>query len=750
MAQPTKYVRQYDFANYQTSNPSDPLPAAQVEAELNEVKDTTDEIIDNLALIQRDDGALKNGIVTPDSLSTSSRALVAASGNPRGAWVTSTAYAVADVVSNSNITYICATAHTSGTFATDLAAGKWLVLSVGADAGDTAFLQRFSGTGAQTAFTLSQAFGTDEKAIEVYVAGARKDPVADYTLSGTALTFAVAPASGTNNILVLAVSTQVVAALNDAVAAKEAAEAAQTAAETAETNAETAETNAEAARDAALAAQTAAETAETNAETAETNAEAARDAALAAQAAAEAAAQNTFTTYKFTAAGGETSVSGVDGTGKTLAYTPGAIVVLRNGAELLESDYTATNGTSITGLDALVADETITVRAYGSFEVADALAKTSNLGDLPSASQARTNLGFTNPILDRTAPGAIGGTTPAAITGTTLTATSSVIAGTAGAALKQVHGEGAENNPYAYQFLARNRGPGGSDGAGIAFQVATSGEYDTLGPKAGVVYQRMAGNGRGALNFYNRATNDTAGFGSGDLVASLPNDGTFDVPGVYNETTANAENVHVTSDGSLQRSTSSERYKTDLEPVDFTHAAAVLDMQPIWYRSTCEADNPDWSWYGLSAEAVAEIEPRLVNWGYADDAYEDVTEEYERQAVGCVEETVERVEVRDGKAEVVTETRTTERPLYDRLPLYRDGEAVTDEHGDPVYFDIPRVETAKRTMRRLRADAAMVPQGVAYSRVAVLLLAQYQRDRATYLEQVAALTARIEALEGEE
>ncbi len=43
------------------------------------------------------------------------------------AWTTTTAYVVNDYVTNSNSTYICETAHTSGTFATDLAAGKWAV-----------------------------------------------------------------------------------------------------------------------------------------------------------------------------------------------------------------------------------------------------------------------------------------------------------------------------------------------------------------------------------------------------------------------------------------------------------------------------------------------------------------------------------------------------------------------------------------------------------------------------------------------
>lgn len=41
------------------------------------------------------------------------------------AWVTATAYVVGDLRTNGGTTYYCTTAHTSGTFATDLAAGKW-------------------------------------------------------------------------------------------------------------------------------------------------------------------------------------------------------------------------------------------------------------------------------------------------------------------------------------------------------------------------------------------------------------------------------------------------------------------------------------------------------------------------------------------------------------------------------------------------------------------------------------------------
>ncbi len=45
-------------------------------------------------------------------------------------WATATPYAVGDVVLQTNDAYYCTTAHTSGTFSTDLAASKWAVLKV--------------------------------------------------------------------------------------------------------------------------------------------------------------------------------------------------------------------------------------------------------------------------------------------------------------------------------------------------------------------------------------------------------------------------------------------------------------------------------------------------------------------------------------------------------------------------------------------------------------------------------------------
>lgn len=92
-------------------------------------------------------------------------------------------------------------------------------------------------------------------------------------------------------------------------------------------------------------------------------------------------------------------------------------------------------------------------------------------------------------------------------------------------------------------------------------------------------------------------------------------------------TTASAANAFLDSaDGNrIYRSTSSLRYKQDIEDIDQLHADAILNLRPIWYRSKAADDRKDWSWYGLIAEEVAKVEPRLVHWTYLDDDYNTET-----------------------------------------------------------------------------------------------------------------------------
>jgi hypothetical protein len=72
----------------------------------------------------------------------------------------------------------------------------------------------------------------------------------------------------------------------------------------------------------------------------------------------------TWTDFTYTASGGETSVTGADDDGVVLAYQAGQVKVYLEGLLLDDSDYTATNGTSITGLAALVAGQTLYIETW--------------------------------------------------------------------------------------------------------------------------------------------------------------------------------------------------------------------------------------------------------------------------------------------------------------------------------------------------------------------------------------------------
>jgi hypothetical protein len=81
--------------------------------------------------------------------------------------------------------------------------------------------------------------------------------------------------------------------------------------------------------------------------------------------------------YRFNATGGETSVTGTDANGLTLSYLPGKAQVYLNGVLLVPTtDYTASNGTSITSLAALASGDVLEVITFTAFDLATAISNT--------------------------------------------------------------------------------------------------------------------------------------------------------------------------------------------------------------------------------------------------------------------------------------------------------------------------------------------------------------------------------------
>ena len=85
----------------------------------------------------------------------------------------------------------------------------------------------------------------------------------------------------------------------------------------------------------------------------------------------------TLSRYRYVAVGSETSVSGSDANGNILAYTVGMEQVYLNGVMLVrDSDYTASSGTSITALLALVAGDIVEILTFSPFVIANAVDQT--------------------------------------------------------------------------------------------------------------------------------------------------------------------------------------------------------------------------------------------------------------------------------------------------------------------------------------------------------------------------------------
>ncbi len=128
MTTPTPYNITTNFEDEETGNVSgrSTVRTSRLDVELQNIELAIDDLIAHLVLIQRDDHALRDQVVRSHTLHPEVLALLNSSINPRGDWLTATAYERLDLVKSGSNTYVCVTTHTSGVFNTDLAAQKWL------------------------------------------------------------------------------------------------------------------------------------------------------------------------------------------------------------------------------------------------------------------------------------------------------------------------------------------------------------------------------------------------------------------------------------------------------------------------------------------------------------------------------------------------------------------------------------------------------------------------------------------------
>lgn len=165
------YIRYRSYAQAQSDSPNTVLNGADFDTDFDRIKTFADSVSSAIADVRRDDGQLVNETVGLDQLKSEVFPFLNKAVTFKGAWVTATVYAVNDFVSQSSNGYVCLVAHTAGTFATDLAAGKWQLLSTTGSTGPAG-----SGYGATSVTSL--AIGTGSKIFTTlaglaYTAGAR-------------------------------------------------------------------------------------------------------------------------------------------------------------------------------------------------------------------------------------------------------------------------------------------------------------------------------------------------------------------------------------------------------------------------------------------------------------------------------------------------------------------------------------------------------------------------------------------------
>jgi len=101
------------------------FPGQEVDVDMASIRASITAVIEFLKIGLRSDGKLNNGSVTSDTLASS----LIVGFDPPAVWATATAYTTRSTVFEGFGFYLCTVAHTSGTFATDRASGRWTLLA---------------------------------------------------------------------------------------------------------------------------------------------------------------------------------------------------------------------------------------------------------------------------------------------------------------------------------------------------------------------------------------------------------------------------------------------------------------------------------------------------------------------------------------------------------------------------------------------------------------------------------------------
>ena len=169
-----------------------------------------------------------------------------------------------------------------------------------------------------------------------------------------------------------------------------------------------------------------------------------------------------FLRWRKTMAGGETSLSGNDDSSLPLAYTPGYEQLYINGVlQVRGQDYTATTGTTVTGLTALVANDVVEIFSAVARTVADVYTQTQS-----DARFVNKNVGGLNLVV------------PTSATNGTVSANGAV---TIGSAVSSVTVNGAFSSTYDnYKIIISGGTPSTFDNISMTLGSANTQYYTSV------------------------------------------------------------------------------------------------------------------------------------------------------------------------------------------------------------------------------------------------------------------------------
>jgi hypothetical protein len=209
--------------------------------------------------------------------------------------------------------------------------------------------------------------------------------------------------------------------------------------------------------------------------------------------------------------------------------------------------------------------------------------------------------------------------------------------GTVGGVTKSMVGLGNVDNtsdagkPVSSATLSALEGKLSLTGGTISGNLDTTGQLQATqwAPSGAAIRIRADGSdGLAIIQFTNNAINDqrSAIVTTADKALQLISTKAFwgaiwNTPSV----SGTVSTVSINNSGQLYRTSSSEKYKKDIEDLQHEVADKILELRPVTYR----AKNPiaeveeNWSHVGLIAEEVAEIEPRLVVYAATEVEYDE-------------------------------------------------------------------------------------------------------------------------------